>query len=178
MSRQNKSKEEQASEKIFVDSHTRTDSGRFVVALPFSGPEPTFIDTHNIALRRFLSLERRLRLDPILYDGYWAFMKDYFDSGHMSLASSCRESDGSSYYIAYHAVQRPESTTTALRVVFDCSMKDALAESLNDCILVGPKFQRDILPILLRFRLHAIVFTADIRQMYRQISITPFHRRL
>ena len=171
------SKEEQASEKIFVDSHTRTDSGRFVVALPFSGPEPTFIDTRTIALRRFLSLERRLRLDPVLYEGYRAFMKDYCDSGHMSLASSCRDSDGSSYYIAHHAVQRPESTTTALRVVFDCSMKDARAQSLNDCILVGPKLQRDILPILLRFRLHAIVFTADIRQMYRQISITPFHRR-
>ena len=46
------SKEEQASEKIFVDSHTRTDSGRFVVALPFSGPQPTFIDTRTIALRR------------------------------------------------------------------------------------------------------------------------------
>ncbi|KAL4083776.1 hypothetical protein QTP88_029092 [Uroleucon formosanum] len=48
-------------------------------------------------------------------------------------------------------------------------------KSLNDCLFPGPKLQQDLSEILVRFRLHSIVFTADIRQMFRQIAITDEH---
>jgi hypothetical protein len=35
---------------------------------------------------------------------------------------------------------------------------------------------QDIVKVLLKFRLHRVVFTADIRQMYRQILIPPNNR--
>ncbi|XP_045477626.1 uncharacterized protein LOC123682865 [Harmonia axyridis] len=52
----------------------------------------------------------------------------------------------------------------------------ANGKSLNDLLLTGPKLQADISTLLLRFRLHQFVFTADIRQMYRQILISPEQR--
>ncbi|XP_063233612.1 uncharacterized protein LOC134537270 [Bacillus rossius redtenbacheri] len=76
-----------------------------------------------------------------------------------------------SFYIPHHGVLKPDSSTTKLRVVFDASAKDSKGTSLNDQLLTGPKLQRDIADILLSFRDHAVAFTADIRQMYRQILV-------
>ncbi|GFV23376.1 uncharacterized protein TNCV_4780891 [Trichonephila clavipes] len=72
-----------------------------------------------------------------------------------------------------HAVIKPSSTTTKLRVVFDASLscKTTNSVSLNSLLGVGPKLQRDIFEILLNFRIPKIVFTADIEKMYRQILV-------
>lgn len=43
-------------------------------------------------------------------------------------------------------------------------------------LFVGPKLQQDIVDILLRFRVHSVVFTADICKMYRQILVAPKYR--
>ncbi|XP_044751671.1 uncharacterized protein LOC123311669 [Coccinella septempunctata] len=91
----------------------------------------------------------------------------------VDLASSLNDS----YFIPHHCVVKPDSSSTKLRVVFDASAKVMDNPSLNDCLLTGPKLQADIVTILLRFRTHKYVFTADIRQMYRQILVDPVHRK-
>ncbi|KAJ8984268.1 hypothetical protein NQ317_009752 [Molorchus minor] len=164
-------------EKIFSESHSRNTTGRYVVALPFKGTEPIFSDTRSIALRRLYSLEQRLRRNPSLYEEYSNFMNEYIHSGHMEVVENCiPDSNTNTYYIPHHCVLKPESTTTKLRVVYDASSKSQENISLNDTLLVGPKLQQDIAAILLNFRIHAYVFTADIRQMYRQILISPGHQ--
>ncbi|KAK9885651.1 hypothetical protein WA026_012415 [Henosepilachna vigintioctopunctata] len=64
-----------------------------------------------------------------------------------------------------------------LRVVFDASAKTEHQPSLNETLHIGPKLQNDISTILLRFRAKAFVLTCDVRQMYRQILISPHHRQ-
>ncbi|XP_062707840.1 uncharacterized protein LOC134288111 [Aedes albopictus] len=73
----------------------------------------------------------------------------------------------------HHAVYRPSSTSTKLRVVFDASVKPVSGVSLNDVLKIGLVVQNDLMSILLRFRKHPFVFTADIQKMYRQILIDP-----
>ncbi|EFA07702.1 hypothetical protein TcasGA2_TC002178 [Tribolium castaneum] len=104
-----------------------------------------------------------------------AFMNEYLDLGHMQLLTNGNSSDG--YYIPHHCVIKADSPSTKLRVVFDASCPSSEGKSLNDSLFVGPKLQKDILTILSRFRVHPIVFTAHIRQMYRQILILPEHRK-
>ncbi|XP_064214925.1 uncharacterized protein LOC135267108 [Tribolium castaneum] len=123
----------------------------------------------------FPSIERRLIKNPLLYEDYKAFMNEYLDLGHMQLLTNGNSSDG--YYIPHHCVIKADSPSTKLRVVFDASCPSSEGKSLNDSLFVGPKLQKDILTILSRFRVHPIVFTADIRQMYRQILILPEHRK-
>lgn len=48
--------------------------------------------------------------------------------------------------------------------------------TLNDTLFVGPKLQGEIVNILIKFHLYKYVFTADIKQMYRQIWIKNSHR--
>lgn len=61
--------------------------------------------------------------------------------------------------------------------MFDASAKDYSGTSLNDVLFPGPKLQRDVVDMLLLFRLSRYAFTCDISKMYRQILISPEHRK-
>ncbi|XP_026476540.1 uncharacterized protein LOC113382252 [Ctenocephalides felis] len=71
---------------------------------------------------------------------------------------------------------RDASLTTKLRVVFDASAKSSNGLSLNDILLPGPRLQKDLFTILIRFRTYRYVFTADIVKMFRQIKIKFEHQ--
>eukprot|EP00102_Acyrthosiphon_pisum_P021730 XP_016658940.1 PREDICTED: uncharacterized protein LOC103309057 [Acyrthosiphon pisum] len=116
--------------------------------------------------------EAQLANDPRLQRLYCDFMSEYLTLGHMSSAKS--EGD---YFIPHHAVYRPADIDPKIRVVFDASATSYSGVSLNDCLLPGPKLQRDVVDVLLLYRVHRFAFTTDISKMYRQVSVTPLHRR-
>ncbi|XP_029155175.1 uncharacterized protein LOC114935959 [Nylanderia fulva] len=82
-----------------------------------------------------------------------------------------REDVSHRYYIPHHAVVRDSSATTRLRVVFNASCRTSDETSLNDHLLVGPKLQLNPVTVLMRWRQHRYVYTADIAKMYRQILV-------
>lgn len=102
-------------------------------------------------------------------------MQDYLDSGHMREVLSVVEEEAFSYYTPHYAVIKPDNTTTNIRVVYDASTPTSNGKSLNDFLLAGPKLQQDLSGIIVSFRLHPIVFTTDIKQMFRQIAVTHKH---
>lgn len=169
--------DEQLCEEIYENTTKRNKSGRYIVNLPFRDTEPEFDinDSRSIALRRFYTLENRLLKNNTLYEDYKKFMQDYLNSGHMSEIKNVSQTQNA-YYIPHHCVIKPDSTSTKLRVVFDASCKTSSGKSLNDTLLIGPKLQNDIFDILLNFRIHKIAFTADIKQMFRQILVNEFHQ--
>ena len=87
----------------------------------------------------------------------------------------------SRWYLPNFPVLRPDKETTKVRIVFDASAryKD---RSLNDLIHQGPKLQRDLFDVLLRFRRQPIALVCDIAEMYMRIGIAHedklFHRFL
>lgn len=164
--------EEERCEQLFQQTVSRTSSGRYIVNLPFKEELPfhDFPGSRDTALKRFHSLERKLAVDANLNSQYSEFMADYLRSGHMSLVPIQEIKEGR-YYIPHHCILRPDSATTKLRVVFDASAKDTRGVSLNDTLMTGQKLQTNIMDVLFRFRAHFIVFTADVRQMYRQILV-------
>ena len=70
-----------------------------------------------------------------------------------------------------HCVQRIQSSTTKVRVVFDTSAKSSTGVSLNDLLLVGPTVQSTLMDVLLRFRLYRVALIADVSRMYRAIRL-------
>ncbi|XP_038119755.1 uncharacterized protein LOC119769945 [Culex quinquefasciatus] len=154
--------EEQEVEEHFRGTHGRDESGRFVVQLPFKDTVLELGDNRVQALRRFNLLERRLSRNPELREQYTTFVEEYEALGH------CKEIDEQQdppevrkYYLPHHAVLKPSSSSTKLRVVFDASAK-AGKYSLNDVLKVGPTVQNDLFSIVLRFRRHPVAFTADV----------------
>ena len=79
-------------------------------------------------------------------------------------------------------VLRESSTTTKFRVVVDASVKTTSEVSFNDNMMLGPKVQKDLFDILIRFRFQKVVLSADIAELYCQILLDKedkdFHRLL
>ena len=64
---------------------------------------------------------------------------------------------------------------TRQSIVFDTSAKFG-GTSLNDVIHHGPKLQRDLNDVLLRFRRHPVALICDIAEMYLRIEVAPVDR--
>ena len=119
-------------------------------------------------MARLLQVEKRLAKNQSLDVQYRKFMDEYIALGHIKIADP---TETGCYYLPHHAVLKESSTTTKLRVVFDGSAKTTTGTSLNDVMLTGPTLQQDLLSILLRWRKHKYVHTADIEKMFRQIVV-------
>ena len=78
-------------------------------------------------------------------------------------------------------VGRPVKDTTKIRIVFD-ALEKCQGISLNDAMKQGPKLQRDLFDVLLRFRRFPVAIVCDIAEMYLRIGISPkdrpYHRFL
>lgn len=172
-----KSPEDKYCEKYFVDTTKQSVDGKYVVALPFKIAAPDFGDTKPLALRRFYSLEKRLLHDKNMHCAYSDVLREYLQLGHMERVSDSSSLDSDQFYIPHHAVQKKDSTSTPLRVVFDASSHAPNKLSLNEALYAGPKLQADLLKILLNFRIFKYVFTCDIKQMFRMILVKPEHRK-
>lgn len=169
--------EEIICEKHFRQTTKRNEDGRYVVSLP-QKENVNLGESFQIALRRFYALERKLEKDSSLKKQYIKFMDEYKRLKHMSLVVAGLSNDVQTCYLPHHPVVRQESLTTKLRVVFDASCKTTSGHSLNSKLLVGATIQNDLLNIILRFRMHEIVLTADIAMMYRQILVSDEDKNL
>lgn len=173
------SSEERACEESFCKNTKRKDDGRFVVTIPFKSDPSALGDSYGIAKCRFLSLEKRFEREPKFKSMYLDFMSEYESLGHMTENDSSSKPAGDvKYFLPHHGVMRESSATTKLRTVFDASAKTTTGISLNDLQFVGPTVQDDLLSILLRFRQHKFVVSADIEKMYRAIEVNPIQRSL
>ena len=99
-------------------------------------------------------------------------MQDMLDRGAARKVSQEEISKygGAQFYIAHHAVFKPESKSTPCRIVFNSSAKYA-GLSLNDCLAKGPSLLNMLLGILLRFRQGKVAFVGDISKMFHSIEI-------
>ncbi|XP_076383917.1 uncharacterized protein LOC143261233 [Megalopta genalis] len=161
----------------FLETAHRDSSGRYVVSIPFKDNLTKLGNSRDQAERRLLALERKMVRQPELREQYVQFMNEYETLGHMSQVSDTYNASELNYYLPHHAVYKHSSTTTKLRVVFDGSAKSSSGLALNNTQLVGPTVQSDLFSILIRFRLHKYVLSADIAKMYRQLLVEVKDRR-
>lgn len=129
------------------------------------------------AEKRFYALERRLERAPEMKKMYVDFINEYLSLGHCRVVNEVDSSTDGAYYLPHHCVVKLDSSTTKLRVVFDASAKSTTDVSLNDVMMIGPTVQDSLFDIVLRFRMYKYAFTADVSKMYRQVLMSPEHRK-
>ncbi|XP_075152559.1 uncharacterized protein LOC142226424 [Haematobia irritans] len=165
--------DEEYCEEFFKKTTRRSSNGRFVVRLPF---KPQHIDGQGLgmsrtkALRQFLRNEESMARRPELKEAYSAVLREYELLGHMIKVGVSSVSD-SNFYLPHHAVLKPESKSTKLRVVFNASYPTSSGLSLNDTLYPGPVLQNDLMWLIVRWRFYRYVFNGDIEKMYRQILL-------
>ncbi|XP_050527987.1 uncharacterized protein LOC126898083 [Daktulosphaira vitifoliae] len=112
---------DQKCEEHFICTTTRdSQTGRFVVSLPFQLDPSLLGSSRDMAVSRFLNLERKLIKDPILYNRYREFMSTYEDLGHMKIATQPGK-----YHLPHHAVIKHVGEDMKIRVVFDASARSS-----------------------------------------------------
>jgi Pao retrotransposon peptidase/Family of unknown function (DUF5641)/Protein of unknown function (DUF1759)/Putative peptidase (DUF1758)/Integrase zinc binding domain len=171
--------EEQRVEQHFSETVSRQPDGRYVVQLPLKESVNDLGDSKKMAIKRFSYLERKLSRNENLKTDYTSFINEYLALGHMTPSPlHAQQQNNINYYMPHHAVLKPDSVTTKLRVVFDGSAASSSGLSLNNVMMIGPTVQQELFEIIIRFRKHRYAFTADICKMYRQINITESQHSL
>lgn len=165
--------EEKACDDHFKATHSRNSEGRYVVRLPFKiGPPIDIGESRSSALQSYLRNERRLQTDSTKSTEYFNFLKDYFDLGHMQRIVDSEELNNSNQivFIPHHAVFRVHSLTTKTRIVFNASSKTSNGTSLNHHLLPGPKLQKDLAAVTMRWRTYRYVYSADVAKCIAKYS--------
>lgn len=165
-------KEEQKCEDFFKRT-TKREADRYIVKLPFKDEEPQckYGNSRDIAVKRLVSLEKRLSRDTVLKEQYTDVINEYMSSNHMRPVKENDDRKHEAVYLPHHAVVRNDKETTKVRVVYDASSPNSKGVSLNDTLLVGPTLQSDLRHTILRWRVHNIALVADIIKMYRQVRV-------
>ncbi|XP_037930426.1 uncharacterized protein LOC119665207 [Teleopsis dalmanni] len=159
-------------EDFFERTTVRNDTGRYVLRLPVKqNADLSILKSSKLnALALLNSTLQRLTRDPEMYKLYQDFMDEYQTCSHMEVVPQSHDADSASY-LPYHCVYKASSSATKLRVVFNASNKCMNGISLNDCLHIGPRLQKDLSNIILQWQHYPIVFTGDIEKMYRQILV-------
>ncbi|XP_070139963.1 uncharacterized protein [Drosophila kikkawai] len=125
-------------EDFFVRTTTRSCDGKYIVSLPFKDSEHIDLGhSRSSALAQFLRNETRLKKEPALKNTYDSVIQEYIDLGHMKPVPP--NTDKINFYLPHHAVFKPESATTKVRVVFNASSPSSNGNSLNDILYPGPR---------------------------------------
>lgn len=170
------SQEFKKAESCFKESVQLQDK-RFIVKMPLMAKktELQLGDSFSVAHQRFLTLEKKFKKNTMYLEKYKKFIDEYLELGHGKIVDigNYNIQDGSTYFLAHHAVFNEESLTTKLRVVFDGSMKSRSGVSLNDVMLNGPVVQSELFDILIVWRTFIYTLICDIQKMFRSVIIDP-----
>ena len=90
----------------------------------------------------------------------------------------CKSAFHRVHYLTHLMVEREESSSTAVHVVFNASAHDRRSPSLNDTLESGPNTQEDLLRLNLKLWFHLIVVMADVKKAFLQIELENEDREL
>ena len=148
------------------------DRSRWIASYPYI-KDPLYLPDNRDTIYNILkSTERRLMRNEEHAKVYAGQMQDMIDRkvARKVEDEELRKYEGAKYYIAHHAIFKPESKSTPCRMVFSSSLQ-SMGHSLNDYLAKGPTLLKHSLSILLRFRQYKVGFIGDISKMYHSIDI-------
>ncbi|XP_065195785.1 uncharacterized protein LOC135827185 [Sycon ciliatum] len=150
----------------------RYDGQRYMVRLPWREDHRALPDNYSLSEKRLQSTLKKLQKSPEILKEYNAVIQEQLQKGIIEeVPTTEHDVVGEVHYLPHHPVIRQDKTTTKVRVVYDASAKVKTHPSLNDCIHTGPPLLEQITSILLRFRTHAVAFTADIEKAFLMVGI-------
>ncbi|OTF83194.1 hypothetical protein BLA29_001917 [Euroglyphus maynei] len=146
----------------------RLQNGHFEAKLPF------FSDLRPPSnYMKALSLLNKLVFRLLKQNSYDIYRSEFFKYVTSGQAVEISDTDG--FFIPHHAVIRPESSSSPIRIVFNASFGHD--SSLNNLLWKGSVIGLDVFPHLIRIRLFKFLCTADLKKAFLQISIFPDHRK-
>ena len=157
------------------------DGEKYTVRLPWKNEEVEMSDNYHLAACRLAGTMRKLKRDRPALEEYDRIITDQLKNGVIESCTIEPMPDENAmsmkqHYLSHHPIIRADKETTKLRIVYDASARNRESPSLNDCLFKGPKLNEMILDVLLRFRLHRVVFISDIQQAFLRVQVNQIDR--
>ena len=164
-----------------AESSRRYENGRYEIAIPWVDETPPLRSNRKLAEDRLVSLEKHLSKRPRIAEKYQEVLRANEEKGYIRKVDHHDAELEASWYLPHFPVVREDKQTTKVRIVYDSAVRYG-GISLNDAMLPGPKLQRDVFDVLLRFRKNPVALVADLTEMFSQVVLAerdrPFHRFL
>ena len=160
-----------------VSSSVCYNGERYSVAVPWKGQRPQLPDNRQMAESRLLSTEKNLKKREFVEREYKKTIETYVEKGYLRKVPENEAPPPEVWYLPHFPILRMSKSTTKVRIVFDCSAKYK-GIALNDVIHAGPKLQRELFDVLIRFCRNPVALVCDIQEMYHQIEIESEDRPL
>ena len=159
--------------KHYEESSISYRDNRYHAKLPWKDDHQPLPTNENIARNRTENVIKRLSREPTLLSKYGEIIAEQEKRGFIEKVSGNTNTNESAkiHYIPHHAVKK-DSTTTPIRIVYDCSCKqNANSPSLNDCLSSEPPVLNDLTGILVRFRLEPYAVSTDIEKAFLNVGL-------
>ena len=167
--------DERAAQMIKETLRFDKDVGHYRCGLPWKNGRSVAASRFNAkasrrnALNRLMKEATKMRKDPVRREGVWNTMREMISDGH---AKRVVDTDGPPgapiLYLPLHIVtQKPGKW----RVCQDGAAK-CYGVCLNDELLTGPDLLNRLVGVMMRFRLHEVALSADIKGFFHQIYVT------
>ena len=157
-----------------VSSNISTNAvGNLTMPLPFRKDDPVLPDNRKAVFHRTHNTLERLKKEPAKLSQCIEVMQKYLDAEHVEpvpLEELEPSRPGKAWWIPIFPVTHPKKHK--VRLVFDSSAKYQ-GTSLNAELLAGPDLNNRLRAVLLRFRLGAVAFAADIESMFHGFFLQP-----
>ena len=148
---------------------------KYTVRLPWRENAPELPNNFELAKKRLFSNIKSLRQKSML-DTYDKLIENQLKNDFIERVHDVDERHDSSHYLPHHGVLR-DSSTTPLRIVYDCSARIAKSKaSLNDCLYSGPPLINDLVSILINFRSDLFACVSDIEKAYLNVQLAECDR--
>ena len=159
-------------EQRVIENSAREVGDQWLIPYPWKRDPQNLPDNKSQAVKRLESTERRLLKKPQQATAYNDKMKEMEEMNFSRKLSDeeIKEHKGPVHYIPHHAVLRPDSTSTPVRIVFNSSSMYQ-GHRLNDYWQKGPDLLNGLFGVILRLRENRVAITADISKMYHRVLI-------
>ena len=154
----------------------KRENGRYQVTWPWKDDTSELMENRGLAFGRLKSLVNKIQKQPDLMQRYNDVIQDQLDKGIIERVerATC---DGIRHYIPHNVIITPQKSTSKLRVVYYASAKVRKDnKSLNECLYRGPVLLRDLVGMILRFRMPKVGIVSDIEKAFLQIELQPSDR--
>ena len=124
-------------------------NGHYEVSLPWRPLQKKLPSNFGLAKRRLEGLMTRLRHNPEVRREYHAVMQDQLRQGIIEkVADELPNIEEHVHYLSHHVVIHKDKQTSKLWIVYNASARSG-GPSLNNCLFSGPKFDQNILDIII-----------------------------
>jgi hypothetical protein len=147
---------------------------RFQIGLLWKHDDVHLPDSYQLAYKRLLYVEEKMKKDDELREWYVSQIRDYESKGYVQKLnrSEIPLRGPKIWYIPHFPIINPNKIPVKRRLIFDAAAKVGKV-SLNTFLLAGPNNYPSLSGIVFRSREGPICVAGDIKEMFPQVKIKP-----